>query len=560
MPKIKFDFAGQTFKADVADSFLQRDKSEQGRILKEQLVAKYETRKPPRGSEEKGILDYIGLIERPAQAIKVGLKESALGGNIFRRLGGVDLTPEEGFVTGISRGWLGEDEVRTQDFLPDNMDPLVKGILGFAGDVATDPITWYAPAIVGATGRAIKAHTPKSVVNVLNKAKDGVMDMKFGEGQRGLADLARAMNVPVGEGRKAYGTAQVANKILRERDKEIAEHLPKLETFFKARSDQIGQPIGKLEMEFANSLERPAIWDEELKKFSEVLMEVPENTKTMLGDDGMKLLKEWEVRERKWLDESAAFGQPIEELKSLGYFPRVITDKGRELLESRKVPFLADMEVDELGNLVYRAGYRGPREFMPGEPVSKVNEAMSKAMAEAAGSKRPNPMDKPFEEFGYPYELQFFQQKPTLALGERWSRQNKALQRRWFIDEITDASRATGPMISNELRAVAIANLAAKGYDAVALESGKYAGAVWNELYRIAPIKTELGIGKWIKRDPGSKIDELGTKEGEYIERFLNPEYGGRGRGEQYLWRKADSADIRANYSEVKGIPNQSNL
>ena len=57
MPKIKFDFAGQNFKADVADSFLQRDKSEQERILKEQLKYKYETRIPPKGSDEKCVID-----------------------------------------------------------------------------------------------------------------------------------------------------------------------------------------------------------------------------------------------------------------------------------------------------------------------------------------------------------------------------------------------------------------------------------------------------------------------------------------------------------------------
>ncbi len=43
---------------------------------------------------------------------------------------------------------MGEDEVRTQDFLPENLSPLAKGVLGFAGDVATDPLTWYAPALV----------------------------------------------------------------------------------------------------------------------------------------------------------------------------------------------------------------------------------------------------------------------------------------------------------------------------------------------------------------------------------------------------------------------------
>ena len=106
MPKIEFDFKGQTFEADVADSFLQRDQSEQGRILKEQLIAKHETRMPPRDGD-KGVLDYLAMIERPAQALKVGLKESELGGNVFRALGGVDLTPEEGFFTGVKRGWRG---------------------------------------------------------------------------------------------------------------------------------------------------------------------------------------------------------------------------------------------------------------------------------------------------------------------------------------------------------------------------------------------------------------------------------------------------------------------
>ena len=118
MPTIKFDFKGQTFKADVSDTFLQRNQEEQQRILKGQLVEEYETRIPDRGSEEKGFLDYLALLERPAQAIKVGLKESDLGGNIFRDFGGVDLTPEEGLLTGMKRGWMGEDEVRTQDFLP----------------------------------------------------------------------------------------------------------------------------------------------------------------------------------------------------------------------------------------------------------------------------------------------------------------------------------------------------------------------------------------------------------------------------------------------------------
>ena len=173
MPTIEFDFSGQTFEVDVADTFLKRPEEEQRRLLKQNLIDKYETRKPPRGTEEKGVLDYLALLERPAQALKVGLKESEVGGNVFRALGGVDLTPEEGLLTGLERGWMGEDEVRTQDFLPENLDPATKMILGFAGDVATDPLTWYAPAAVGLAGRTSKAHTPRSVANALQKSRTG---------------------------------------------------------------------------------------------------------------------------------------------------------------------------------------------------------------------------------------------------------------------------------------------------------------------------------------------------------------------------------------------------
>ena len=88
------------------------------------------------------------------------MKESAIGALAYDMLGGVDLTPAEGIWTGTKRGWMGEDEVRTQDFLPDDMPPLARGLLGFAGDVATDPLTWFAPQLVKGTGSLIKTVTP----------------------------------------------------------------------------------------------------------------------------------------------------------------------------------------------------------------------------------------------------------------------------------------------------------------------------------------------------------------------------------------------------------------
>ena len=558
MPKIKFDFAGQTFKADVADSFLQRDKSEQGRILKEQLISKYETRIPPKGSDEKGVLDYLAMIERPAQALKVGLKESDLGGNVFRRLGGVDLTPEEGFWTGASRGWMGEDEVRTQDFLPDDMDPLLKGILGFAGDVGTDPLTWYAPALVRGGSNLVKAHTPKPIVNTLNRAKDAAMSAKFGEKQRGLADIARMFNMPVGEGRRVKGKAQVSNDQLRKRDKEIANNLPKLQDFFKERGATLGESSALIERTFRDTLERaklpkldkdgkiikklgedgkPLLNEEgnALIEYTKTPVPITEKQKDVLGKDGLRLVPEWEDLTKEWAEESKSFGMPFDELEKMGYFPRVITEGGRRLLESRKSPILSDFELDDMGNVVYRAGYRGHRRFMPDKTVTEVNDEMARALGESVPSSRPNPAERP-------YEFQFFAESPFVALGERWSRQNRALQRKWFVDEITDNFRATGPMITNTLIQNARNSLLSKGVPEYELTFDM----VRKQAESMAPVKAEMGIGKWVKRDTDGG-------EGEFVERYINP-----GEGDKYLWRKADDVDIADNYVEVKGLPNQS--
>ena len=48
--------------------------------------------------DDKGFLDYLALLGRPRAAAVVGLKESALGSDIYKALGGVDLTPEEGLL------------------------------------------------------------------------------------------------------------------------------------------------------------------------------------------------------------------------------------------------------------------------------------------------------------------------------------------------------------------------------------------------------------------------------------------------------------------------------
>jgi len=101
--KVTFSFDGSKFQADVPDDFKQLPLEVQQKRLYQSLESKYGLKeKLPK--EDKNVLDYLSLLERPAQALKVGLKESNIGNAVYSALGGVDLTPREGFTTGVKRG------------------------------------------------------------------------------------------------------------------------------------------------------------------------------------------------------------------------------------------------------------------------------------------------------------------------------------------------------------------------------------------------------------------------------------------------------------------------
>ena len=257
MPDIKFNFRGKDFDANVPDSFLQRPKAEQQRLLLQNLKKKYDTKIPERGSDEKGILDYLALLERPSQALKVGFRESELGGDIYSALGGADLTPKEGIFKGIKSGWLGEDEVRTQDMLPDNLSPFTKGVLGFAGDVATDPLTWFAPGMVKGAGSLIKgAGEVTGATPVLKRAANKAMDAKFGKNDIGIPDLARLFNVPIGKSKEAKGVLDAGKDLRAGLQKEMVESIAPLSQYFSARARQLDVSEDEIKKVFTREAQR----------------------------------------------------------------------------------------------------------------------------------------------------------------------------------------------------------------------------------------------------------------------------------------------------------------
>ena len=129
----KYKWDGELKKRQVPESFKQWDEVQQIQFLTD--AEKAEEERGFWGRTGSATLDALALLERPAQGLKVGLREMGVGG--------YDPTPE-GFAAGFGKGFKGEDEVRTQEFLPATWNPIVKGILGFVGDVATDPLM-YVP-------------------------------------------------------------------------------------------------------------------------------------------------------------------------------------------------------------------------------------------------------------------------------------------------------------------------------------------------------------------------------------------------------------------------------
>ena len=90
MPNVSFEFNGKKFKAEVEDGFTDLPLETQQKRLYSSLNTKYGLKEKP-SKENKNILDYISLIERPIQAAKVGLKETAIGSLVNEALGGVEI-------------------------------------------------------------------------------------------------------------------------------------------------------------------------------------------------------------------------------------------------------------------------------------------------------------------------------------------------------------------------------------------------------------------------------------------------------------------------------------
>ena len=459
MPVVDFTYKGNDFKLEVADRFKELSPKDQSSRLKRYVERKYGDKRASSKKADKGILDYLALLERPSQAIKVGLKESALGGNVFRAMGGVDLTPEEGFLTGAKKGFMGEDEVRTQDFLPDDMNPVLKGVLGFAGDVATDPLTYMGGSIYRggkAVGRGVKAATPRSVANYLGKKRDKILDEEFLGG--GLHAVARGLNRPIGRSKEVRSTGVSAAEHTARRTPAMLKAIGEMGDALTRRAAETGDSVEKVQWAWRNLSERPGTWAgdkflsmpvENVRTHRPELAEQLLEYEKILGKNLTGKVDEFRGVSESMLDVEKAYNIPVHHLDegtpelaeagidavtglpseaySKGYFPRVMTPFGRELRDkSGKIE-----EVDPItGRPSLDAGYVHER------ANQGTLDYAQRTLLDELGSKTPNPADNVWD---MAYTSKVYHTDPVIAWTKRWNQHNNSLQRKWFADEVTDA-------------------------------------------------------------------------------------------------------------------------
>ena len=332
-------------------------------------------------------------------------------------------------------------------------------------------------------------------------------ELPIGDGI-GMKDVARWFNAPVGMGRQVKGVYGTAQNHLRRMEKEMAEELPKLNKVFKERATELGVSTAHVHRAFRDSMERGT--------GNSISLQYQRD----LGKSGEKLLKEWEDRTNEWHELEQAFGIKYDPIKERGYFPRLLTRPGREFIEERDKDLIEG--IDEFGQPIYRAGYTMGRHVDRDKTISEINLGREADL----GGRTPNPLDRP-------YEHQFFQEDPSIALGLRWSQHNKDIQRRWFIDEVTDGYRTVGRQYHPGM------------WDPDFIRSFPRNGVTWDQFMKQQPVKSEMSIGKWVRKGADDTWEARFLNE-DKLRDPLNREL------DKFAWKQIDNAD---DFQKVKGIP-----
>ena len=208
MATVEFDVGGDTYQADVPESFFALDEEEQRRRLmalmggdQQEDKGIWESTKDVGKAVGGGMLSALHQLGRPQSAIAGGLyniqEEMAMGDDDGR-------SDWDRYVTetleGMKKGFTYEDEKRIQDLIAQGnpewvkQHPILSTVLGFAGDVITDPLNLLG---IGLVRQAISAPA-RGIAAAINKTPAGAAIASAADNP-----VLRAFNVYTGDKKKA---------------------------------------------------------------------------------------------------------------------------------------------------------------------------------------------------------------------------------------------------------------------------------------------------------------------------------------------------------------------
>jgi hypothetical protein len=539
MPRIQFDYRGQNFKVNVSDSFLKRDPKEQRKLLETKLVEK-DRKSKLAPKDDKGFLDYLALLGRPRAAAVVGLKESALGSDIYKALGGVDLTPEEGLLEGMRKGWMGEEDIRTQDFLPENMPGFLKGVVGFAGDVLTDPLTFGGGALgksiyYGAkgAGRAAKAHTPRKVAKFLQKIKESDK----------AHDLARTFNVPYGKSKLVKGVAQESEDLLHPFRKKLAKDEKELNEWMADIAATTGKTPEVIHSAVRNFIERPGMVDPS--------PELLKSTDDLLGTGASKKIEGFEETLHDYMEQEAAQGMMVKRVhEDIGYFPDRMTPAARKSVQQGGVEDF------------FPAGAPGAAD--PSQFITREAFMRGRTLEGTVDQKNAELMGR-LEGLGGGPEPKFFHTDPGIAIPLRGLESAVAQQRHNFINRVTDFGDNIGVGRSGNIKPmVNVGNWVKKNADDPKKLEYRTIDDAGNEVWKeVTEDMRGWVTPRGIKDRYVNEADSLARGNAAYddaIASGLNPREAARLREEAWKTLGGDEMSFKAPRHVAKQISDQLEL
>ena len=381
---------------------------------------------PFEDEEEKGFLPATGsavlsaleLLERPSQALKVGIKEAADD-------------DDEGFSQGFMRGLTGEEVVRTQDYLPEDFvkqHPILSGIVGFAGDVLTDPLTYTGGILARGIGKGISA-TAKATPGY-DKASGALK--RFGE-RESVQNLARRLNVSYGEAKRVQEFGKRANDMLFGFGTSIDNVVNEYMKYAAKQAKSMGVSKEDIDSAFRSFIERHNYGDnfksyktlpvEEGDKLTREFKQISD----MLGEEGMALAKS----HRNMYDEL------LEQERNLG----IRTGEfGQQML----------LGEDWVGSRAYLPHIATPQtrrkwgdEFQDKDPLQKEGFLKERGLE--------GNIDEVNQLWQEKYGFNAFHTDPAIMAGVRYSNSAAVQSRAWFRDQVKQFGKTRGEMDSIDL-------------------------------------------------------------------------------------------------------------